>query len=302
MTLSRPVRTHGLACAVCLVAAAALVPQAAAHGDLHEQIEAVTMRIAEAPASAPLHLKRAELHRAHRQWGAALSDYARAAALDPDLAAVDLGRGLLFLETDAPRAAREALDRFLARHPAHAEARAARARALVRLGEPAAAAADLTAAIAASPRPRPEYFIVRAQVIAAGGEPRIAEALRGLDEGIARLGPLVTLQLLAIELELKRHASDAALDRVETLAAVSPRKETWLTRRGEILEQSGRLREARLAYEAALEAIGTLPESRRGTRAAEELAARIRTGLERVASAADSSAATGQVSPTRRGD
>jgi tetratricopeptide (TPR) repeat protein len=260
------------------------------------------LRIAEAPASAPLHFKRAELHRAHRQWEAALADYARAAALDPDLAAVDLGRGLLFIETDAPRTARDALDRFLARHPAHAEARAARARALVRLGEPEAAAADLTAAIAASPRPRPEYFTERAQVIATGGESRIAEALRGLDEGIARLGPLVTLQLLAIELELKRHASDAALDRVETLAAVSPRKETWLTRRGEILEQAGRLRDARLAYAAALEAIGTLPESRRGTRAADALAKRVRAGIERVAPAAGSRAAAGQVSPTQIGD
>lgn len=285
-----------------MVATAALATQAAAHGDLHEQIEAVTVRIAEAPASALLHLKRAELHRAHRQWEEALADYARVAALDPDLAAVDLGRGLLFIETDAPRTALDALNRFLARYPAHAEARAARARALARLGEPEAAAADLTAAIAASPRPRPEYFTERAQVIAAGGEPRIAEALRGLDEGIARLGPLVTLQLLAIELELKRHASDAALDRVETLAAVSPRKETWLTRRGEILEQAGRLREARLAYVAALDAIGTLPESRRGTRAAEELAKRVRAGLERVAPVAGSTAAAGQVSPTPSGD
>jgi hypothetical protein len=94
MTSCRPVRPHGLAGALCLVAAVALAPQAAAHGDLHEQIQAVTARRAEAPASAPLHLKRAELHRAHRQWEAALADYARVAALDPDLAATYRSTGL----------------------------------------------------------------------------------------------------------------------------------------------------------------------------------------------------------------
>jgi len=302
MTSSRPVLPHSLAGALCLVAAAALAPQAAAHGDLHEQIQAVTARIAEAPASAQLHFKRAELYRAHRQWEAALADYARAAALDPDVAAVDLGRGLLFLETEALTAAREALDRFLARHPGHAGGRAARARALARLGDSQAAANDLTAAIAASPRPRPEYFIERARALVTGGEARIGEALRGLDEGIERLGPLVTLQLVAIELELARRAHDAALARVDRLVAASPRKEPWLLRRGETLEQAGRLPEARLAYAAALEALRTLPESRRGTPAAQELAERARAGIERVALAGGSRTAAGQMSPTRTGD
>jgi len=302
MTSSRPVLPHSLAGALCLVAAAALAPQAAAHGDLDEQIQAVTARIAEAPASAPLHLKRAELHRAHREWEAALADYARTAALDPGLAAVDLGRGLLFLETEAPSAAREALDRFLGRFPGHAEGRAARARALARLGDSEAAANDLTAAIAASPRPRPEYFIERARALATGGEAGIGEALRGLDEGIERLGPLVTLQLVAIELELARRAHDAALARVDRLVAASPRREPWLLRRGEILEQAGRLSEARLAYAAALEALRTLPEFRRGTPAAQELAERARAGVERVALAGGSRTAAGQMSPPRTGD
>lgn len=302
MTPSRTVLLLHLVGAVCLIGMATLAPPAGAHGDLHEQIQAVTARIAQTPASAPLHFKRAELERAHRQWDAALADYARGAVLDPDLAAVDLGRGLLFLETDAPGAAREALDLFLARHPAHAEARAARARAFARLGDWRAAADDLTAAIAASPRPRPEYFIERARALAAAGEARIGEAIRGLDEGIARLGPLVTLQLLAIDLELRRQAHNAALARVDRLAAASPRKETWLLRRGEILERAGRLPEARLAYAAALESIGTLPDSRRRARAAQELEEQARAGLQRLPSAAGSRTAAGQVSPTLTGD
>ena len=301
MTSPRFVRLRSLARALCTVTLAALAAQAAAHGDLHEQIAAVTARIEALPASAPLYLKRAELHRAHREREMALADYARAAALDPYLAAVDLGRGLLFLEMGTPRSAREALDRFIARHPAHAEALAARARALVRLGELRVAAADYTAAIAAAPHPKPDYFIERAWAVAADGDSHIAAALRGLDEGIARLGPLVTLQLPAIELELRRHASDAALARVDSLAAALPRKETWLMRRGEILEQAGRLREAFVAYEAALAAVNTLPASRRETRAAQDLAGRAQAGIERVASATGAKPAAGLVAPTRTG-
>ncbi len=302
MTRSQPARARRLASALCLAIALAAPPQAGAHGDLDEQIQAVTARIAEAPGSAALHLRRAELQRAHRQRGAALADYARAEALDPDLAAVDLGRGLLFLETQDPAAAREALDHFLARRPGHAEGRAARARALARLGDWQAAAEDFTAAIAASPRPRPEHFIERARAVAAGGEGRIGEALSGLDEGIARLGPLVTLELPAIDLELARESHDGALARLDRLIARSPRKEPWLLRRGEILERAGRREEARVAYTAALEACRALPDARRGTRATQELIERARAGLNRIAGSAGSQTAAGQMSSTRTGD
>ena len=53
----------------------------------------------------------------------------------------------------------------------------------------------------------------------------IDEALRGLDEGINQLGPVVTLQLLAIDLELRRKSYDAALTRLDLIAAESERKE-----------------------------------------------------------------------------
>ena len=84
-------------------------------------------------------------------------------------------------------------------------------------------------------------------------------ALRGLDEGVKRLGPLVTLQLYAMDLALARQNFDDALRRLETISAQSARKEKWLARRGEILIRAGRRDEAKQAYAAALLAIGALP-------------------------------------------
>jgi predicted Zn-dependent protease len=105
-------------------------------------------------------------------------------------------------------------------------------------------------------------------------------ALGGLDEGIARLGPLVSLEQPAIELELQARRWDQALHRLDRLAAQSPRKESFHERRGQILLQAGRRAEARQAFRAALFALAALPPAQRATPAMAELEARLRRQLK----------------------
>jgi predicted Zn-dependent protease len=220
------------------------------------------------------------LHRNHQEWDLAQADYDHALALNPSLAVIDFTRGRMFLEANWPRSAKICLDRFLLKHTNHVEGFIARARTLVKLEKPLEAARDFTTAIRYAPAGRPELYIERAQALASAGDKHYAEALRGLDEGIERLGPLVTIQLHAIDLELKRKQFDAALARLEKIAAQSPRKETWLARRGEILLQAGRPEEARAAYEQALKALDSLPPGRRNVPAMSELERRIKAALE----------------------
>ena len=87
---------------------------------------------------------------------------------------------------------------------------------------------------------------------------------------------MVTLQLAAIDIEVGQKRYDAALDRIEAAAASSPRKETWLLRKGEILRDAGRPAEARAAFQNALQAIETLPPARRNVPAMAALEKRIR--------------------------
>src|SRR6266516_1284100 len=256
-----------------------LPARVSAHGDLDEQIAAVTKRIEKDPRNAALHLKRGQLHRMHREWDAAMADLDQAAMLDPDLSVTDLARGRTLLEANWPIFAKLTLDRFLAKQPTHSDGLITRARVLVKLKQPVAAAEDFARAIANRSEPEPYLFIERAQALASAGDDRLEGALRGLDEGVKKLGPLVTLQLPAIELELKGKRYEAALARLETIAAQSPRQETWLTRRAEILAQAGRLTEARAARIAALAAIDSLPPSRRQDKTTLELEARLRTEL-----------------------
>ncbi len=90
---------------------------------------------------------------------------------------------------------------------------------------------------------------------------------------MARLGPAVTMQSYAIELEMKRGRYDRALARLDRITSQYTRKEGVLKRRGEILEAAGRVMEAQVAYTEALDAVSVLPEGRRNTPAIIELVA-----------------------------
>jgi tetratricopeptide (TPR) repeat protein len=178
--------------------------------------------------------------------------------------------------------ARDALDRCLTLQPDDTQGLLERGRVRVELRQYAAAVEDFDRAIARLAAPRPEDFLDRARAQAAWGDAHRDEALRGLDEGMRRLGPLVTLQLFAIDLELAQQRWDAALARLETIAAQSDRKEAWLARRGEILEQAGRPAAAREAYEAARRVMAALPQHLRDHQATAELQARVQAGVARL--------------------
>jgi predicted Zn-dependent protease len=253
-----------------------------AHGDLHGQILELTQRIEKEPGNPELYLARGELHRAHEEWDAAQADYDFAFALNPKLEVIDFVRGRLFLEANWPISAKIALDRFLSKQGNHVEALVTRARTLRKLESRVAAARDYTRAIQFTTESRPELYLERAQTLVAEGGPYIKEALQGLDEGIRKLGQLVTLELNAIDIEVTQKQYDGAITRLDAIAAKSPRKETWLARKGDILQLAGRTDDARTAFTAALQAMETLPPGRRNVPAMLELQQRIRDQLAKL--------------------
>jgi len=249
-----------------------------AHEGLHEQIAAITAKIKRDPKNASLYLQRGELHRLHRDWMRAAADYDRAEHLQPGLQIVDLARGKMLFDSGKLQRAKLTLDRFLSRQPGHYEGLITRARLLAKLGARMDAAKDFSQALSLSSVSEPELYLERANVLGAD-EQRIDEALRGLEEGISKLGPVVTLQLAAIDLELRRKNFDGALVRLDQIAAQSQRKESWLVRRGEILKLAGRDEEARAAFNAALNAIESLPPAHRQSRSVSALELRARSAL-----------------------
>lgn len=242
-----------------MVLALALPVAAWGHGDLHEQIDAVSRELLASPLDGALYFRRAELRRAHEEWPAALKDYDEAEALEVDPKAVRLGRAKTLQGLRRPGEARRELDWLIEHAPNHVEAFVTRARVRVALADHIGAAADFSKAIEASPAPEPEYYLERATALRSAAPPQLDEALRGLEHGLMRLGPLVTLTLAALEIEAQRSDFDAALKRIDRALLAAKRQEQWLCRRAEVLEKAGRRTEARASCQLALDAIEALP-------------------------------------------
>ena len=264
--------------AALLTAAFALVPVCTAHPDIEIRIAAVTKQINVRPNDAELYLRRGSLHREHRDWEKALADFDRAAELAPRFADVHLARGRMWLDAGKLTDAHEELDRFLTLRPNHALGMIYRARVLRAMGEHAAAGEDYDRGIRAADRPGPQLFLDRARAFADAGE--FERALSGLDEAVTRLGPILTIESYAIELEAKRRRYDLALSRLDRMLDRLP-KERFLQRRGALLERAARHDEARASYQEALAHVNTLPPRRRDTKPFVDLQAELAAAVER---------------------
>jgi tetratricopeptide (TPR) repeat protein len=247
-----------------------------AHEDLSDQVKIVSKKIKLNPSDPSLYFERAELYRGDFHWALAEKDYLYTRKLSPGMKAVDLGLGLLYYDTKRWKESLQELSRFLKNTPDHVVARITRGRVLKILGNFPGAIEDYS--IALKIQPDPAVYIERARLLAA--ENKIEEALSSLNEGIAKLGSVVTMELYAIELEVSSKRFESALDRLDRIMAQSERKEAWLVRRGEILRLAARDEEAKMAYRQALEAIQKLPAARRDTRYTKELQKKIELALE----------------------
>lgn len=245
---------------------------ARAHPEIEAALERLKAHLAARPTDAALYLERGELYARHDDPVAAEANYLRAAELAPDLPRLNSARAALELAAGRPAAARRLLDPVIARFPQDVEARVLRARALAALKERPAAVADFTVALAAAPTPSPDLYLERATLL-----PPPA-ALASIDEGIARLGPTLALQLRAINLEESLGRIDEAAARITRVAAQSERKEAWLKRRGDLYARAGRPRDARASYREALARLADLPDWLRASAEVKQLA----TELQRL--------------------
>lgn len=270
-----------LVAAGCLLALLLGSSPAIAHGDLHEQIVALTRRLAATPHDATLYLQRGEAYRAHHEPARARADYDRALALNPSLDGARLARARLLVAMGRAAEAGDDLDVFLTRHPRHVTATLTRARARRDLGDLRGAVADYDAVLA--DRPDPDVGLERARLLAATGlaaDRRAAGA--GLEHLMTRLGPIVTLDLEVVALLERGGDVDEALAHVERVLVRDPAQVQWLIGKAELLHRAGRLAEARQAYLHASDRLDALPAARRQTRAAHRTRAAIDTALAQL--------------------
>jgi len=195
---------------------------------------------------------------------------------------VGQGGGLCLLGARNEDLAKEAFDRFLAKHPGHAQALVFRARALHRMERDEESLADYRAAVVSAKSPEPDLFQEASEALAKCG--KVDEAVRLLGNGIEKLGPVPSLVLKAMSLEIATGRFDAALSRVDAMQKSAPRREPWMATRAGILEQAGRTAEARVAWEALRSRLAALPNLERGSHAMSVLAEQAEKALRSLAS------------------
>ena len=124
--------------------------------------------------------------------------------------------------------------------------------------------------------------IIGAGIIPGGMEMMDKPAIHATEDFVHAGYPLDVQALLIVELDGTEVEVDHLIERVDAIVAHSPRKETWLWRRGQILEDAGRYATARQSYEDALAAIDRLPENRRNVSSVAELEKRLQQAFVRL--------------------
>lgn len=254
----------------------ALALPVAADPTLDDQLAVLDhqLALAEDPSA---YLRRADVYRQRHAWDAALSDCARALRAGGDAETVELLRAQVLLDADHAAEARAALERLLAAAPDSPAPRLLHATVALRLSDPGAAADDYARAVPALRAPLPDHYIAWSQALSAAG--REAEALQRLDQGLTRLGPLPVLQLAAVETAVRLGDAAGAVHRLDVMLASQPRQPALLARRAELLQQTGRQREAQAAYRQALEVLTSRTAAGRQSTAMTALERRVRMAL-----------------------
>lgn len=251
-------------------------PPAGAHPGLDSLEQAVDAKLAERPDDPDLILRQAKVYELRQDWDGALAAIEHAREHGGDPAHVAAARGRVFLAAGFPKMAQLEYDRVLSFRPDAFEILFDRGRARLALGQPDSADADFARAIANMKELRPEHVAERRDALLTRGKK--AGAIAALDQGIARLGPLASLELPAVELEVELERWDGALARLGALLQQAPANTAWMVRRGEVLARAGRTAEARAQLARALAALESRSRSRRD-RATQELVDRAHAAL-----------------------
>jgi len=231
-----------------------------AHRESDVAISELGAWIEKTPDRPDLRLSRGGHYFDRERWVECEADLIVVAQRDPAFPGLDLAFARLYLATARLNEARTRLDRALRHHPNDPTALILRSRARAQSDDPTGAASDLTAAIEVLPEPRPEHFLERAALPLPP-----TEALRGMLEGIRRIGPALALMERALALEIQLGKTDDALARLATLRETASRKEFWWKRTGDVLAGTGRHTEALAAYNRARTALAQQPDWLRGT-------------------------------------
>jgi tetratricopeptide (TPR) repeat protein len=265
---SPSVRVRALRGLATIVIAGLILNQghvAVGHPGHDERMVQLLAELAAHPEDVSLHLALAEENLRHGDGPAALRSLVQVETLAPGRFQTELPRARALLSIGNSAAARQVLDRLVGQNPENLRAVVLRGRIRLHIGETEAALADFRTALAATDFPEPDLVREAADALAAAG--RVEDALATLDAAMKRIGQVPSLILRALELECSGGRFEAALALVDVAQRDAPRPEPWMERRAVVLASAGRLQESRAAWQTLREHLAALPAPDRGSHA-----------------------------------
>lgn len=245
--------------------------RALAHGEPSEELERLNASLDTNPNQVVLLLKRAEIHRRYQHFDEALDDLQAVRSLSPNHDQIGFLIGRTLAEKGDFEQAEIELTRFLEASGSNVQAQAAFARVLHAQRKYLAAAKAYDQVIALQEPALPEHFLSRADALVDAGGPHLDEALTGIEQGMIELGPLIVLQRVAIDINLRQGDRVAALNRIEKIVQTIDRKESWLFQKAKILLDMGQYENAQEQLVLAQSTIDLLPHRIRNSAAMIEL-------------------------------
>ena len=233
------------------------------HADLELQINVVTAQIAAEPDNYLLYEKRGHLHRRHSNYLAALRDFEKISKIDPENENTEFHVGRTLYESGQADKAVTHLREFLRHHPQHSAALLVFARTLSDLGHVDEASDYYRRSINNAPVKTPDQFVEWSQLFLQPNSKRPADARDVLNEGIAQLGPVVSLVDHTVSLQQSIGDYGEAIRHLKLLPDELQTTPKWLVKQADCVYALGDLEQSTHLYHQALEEITALPQARR---------------------------------------
>ena len=218
-----------------------------AHGNLHKEIEALSLKIQATPKNVALWLERASLSRQHSDFDGALRDLTHARTLDSCAAEYDFLFGRVYAGARFHKSAILHLNRFLLENPEDPEALLTRAKSLFITQDVAGACLDYDKAIGLLENPTPGQLLEQAHAHALNPDTGAKAAINRLEAAWSHWSyPHFAEAALQYEVQSEHYA--AALKRINQLIQEAPRQERWLIQKGQVLLRANRQGEAQNVF------------------------------------------------------
>jgi tetratricopeptide (TPR) repeat protein len=256
------------------------------HGDLHDRIDDVSMQLADDKQKPELYLKRGKLYLQDGNFHEALHDFRKSLKLDPALHVVHYHLGEAYLAMGRSDAAEQHTRLFLKSLGPETYGGLSRGYDLLgkiyqKRNKYLDAAKAYEQSLQNNTQPAPIDYLQAAEAYVKSGQKYQQQAIRLLDQGIDRLGPVVTLQEAAIELEMLSGSYDAALARVETFRSQGISEPNICYRQASIMSTARRFEEAQKYYKKSLTEIENLPAHRQASKSVQKLRLLIEEGMSK---------------------